>query len=76
MDQKFHKDIEFYYIRYITFYLINPSTTGYFEEKNGKKYLIVDQTEKYEEVFSGIRSKFKTINGGKELFYEKNLCYN
>ena len=27
-------------------------------------------TEKYE-VFSGIRLEIKTLNGGKELFYEK-----
>ena len=31
-------------------------------------------TEQFEEVFSGIRSKIKTINGGKELFYEKNCA--
>ena len=31
-------------------------------------------TEKYEEVFSGIKSEIKTINGGKELFYEKNYA--
>ena len=31
-------------------------------------------TEKYEEVFSGIRSEIKTFNGGKELFYEKNYA--
>ena len=29
-------------------------------------------TEKYNEVFSGIISEIKTINGGKELFYGKN----
>ena len=29
-------------------------------------------TDKYEEVSSRIRSEIKTINGGKELFYEKN----
>ena len=28
-------------------------------------------TEKYEEFFSGILLEIKTINGGKELFYEK-----
>ena len=38
---------------------------------NGEKYLIIDSTEKYEEVFSGIRSENKTINGEKELCYEK-----
>ena len=31
-------------------------------------------TEKYEEVFSGILSEIKTINGGKELFYGKNYA--
>ena len=31
-------------------------------------------TEKYEEVFSGILSEIKTINGGKELFYKKNYA--
>ena len=37
-----------------------------------KKYLILDSAEKYEEGFSGIKSKIETINDGKELFYEKN----
>ena len=37
-----------------------------------KKYLILDSTEKYEEVFSGIKKEIKTINGEKELIYEKN----
>ena len=31
-------------------------------------------TEKYEEVFSGIISEIKTLNDGKELFYEKNYA--
>ena len=31
-------------------------------------------TEKYEEVFSGIRSEIKTLDGGKELFCEKNYA--
>ena len=57
-------------------YLIIHSATRYFKEKNGEKYLILDLIEKYEEVFSGIRSEIKTINGGKELFYEKKLCKN
>ena len=37
-----------------------------------KKYLILDSTEKYEEVFSEIKSEIETINKGKEMFYEKN----
>ena len=28
-------------------------------------------TDKYEDVFSGIIYEIKTLNGGKELFYEK-----
>ena len=47
------------------------SATGEFKEHNGKKYLVLDSTEKYE-VFSGIKKEIETINGGKELFYEKN----
>ena len=37
-----------------------------------KKYLILYSTERYEEVFSGIKSEIETINGGKEFFYEKH----
>ena len=50
------------------------NATGYFKEKNGEKYLILDFIEKYEEVFSGIKSEIETINGGKEMFYEKNYA--
>ena len=52
-------------------YLIIHSATGYFKAENGEKYVIIDSTEKYEEVWSGIRSEIKTLNGGKELFYKK-----
>ena len=86
IDKKSHEDIDIYYIRYITIkrfsgcenvhsvnhlYLIIHSATGHFKEENGEKYLIIDSTEKYEEVFSGIISEIKTLNGRKELFYEK-----
>ena len=50
------------------------SATGYFKEKYGEKYLVLDSTEKYDEVFSGIKKEIETINGGKELFYEKNYA--
>ena len=53
-------------------YLIFHSATGYFKEKYDEKYLILHSAENYEEVFSGIKSETETINGGKELFYEKN----
>ena len=87
-DKKSHRDIDIYCIGYITikkfsdcenihsmnpFYLIIHSATRYFKEKNDEKYLIIDSTEKYGEVFSGIRSEIETINNGKELFYEKTI---
>ena len=52
-------------------YLIFHSATGYFEEKNGEKYLILDLIEKYEEVFSGIKSEIETINSREKMYYEK-----
>ena len=87
IDKKPDKDFDIYYIGYITIkkidncknihsidplYLIIHSATGYFKEKNGEKYLIVDPIEICEEVFSGIRSEVEMINGGKEFFYEKD----
>ena len=69
--KKSHKDIDIYYIGYIAIkkfsdcenihsvnpmYLIIHSATGHFKEKNGEKYLVLDSTDKYEEVWSGIRS--------------------
>ena len=89
IDKKQYKDIDVYYIGYITIkkfgncenihsvnplYLLIYSATGYFKEKNGEKYLILDSTEKYEEAFSGIKKKIETINSGKELIYEKNYA--
>ena len=89
IDKKPYKDIDIYYIGYITIkkigncknihsanplYLIIYSATEHFEEKDGEKYLIINSTEKYKEVFSGIISEIKTVNGRKELFYEKNYA--
>ena len=82
IEKKSHKDINIYYTGYIIIkkfsYYKNihsfNSATGYFKEKNGEKYLILDSTEKYEEVFSRIISEIKTLNSGKELFYEKNYA--
>ena len=55
-------------------FLIIHSATGHFKEKYGENYLIIDSTEKYEEVFFGIKSKIETINRGKELFYANNYA--
>ena len=86
IDKKQYREIDIYYIGYITIkkiddceninsvnplYLMIHSATGEFKEHNGKKYLVLDSTEKYE-VFSGIKKEIETINGGKELVYEKN----
>ena len=89
VNKKSHKEIDIYNIGYIVItkfsdcenihsvnplYLIIHSDTGHFKEKNGKNYLILDSTDKYNEVWSGIRLEIKTFNGGKELFYEKNYA--
>ena len=86
-DKKTYKDLNIYYFGYITIkkfvdceniccvnhlYLLIYSATGYFKEKNSKKYLILDPTEKYEEVFSGIKSEIEMINSGEKIYYEKN----
>ena len=90
VDKRSYKEIDIYNIGYITIkkfdnceniqrvnrlYLIIHSATGHFKEKNGEKYLILDSIDKYEKVWSGIRSEIKTLNIGKELFHEK-LCKN
>ena len=48
--------------------------SGYIEEKNENKYLIVDDSvnenkevlKKYRELWNGIKNEIKTINDGKE----------
>ena len=89
IEEKSHEEIDIYNIGYITIknfddyenihcvnplYLIIHSATGHFKEKNNEKYLILDSTDKYEEVWSGIRSEIKTLNGRKKLLYEKNYA--
>ena len=53
-------------------YLLFHSVAGYFEAKNGEKYLVLNSTDKYEEVFSAIKSQIETINGGEKMYYEKS----
>ena len=89
IDKKSHEDIDIYDIGYITIkkfsdcenihsvnplYLITHSATGHFKEKYGEKYLIIDLTEEYEKVFSGIISEIKMLNSENELFFEKNYA--
>ena len=86
--KKSYKDINIYYIGCIIIkkkfsdyenihsinplYLITNSATGYSKEKISEKYLILDPIEKYEKLFSGIKSEIKTINERIKLFYEKH----
>ena len=70
---------------YQSIYSVNPlylhinHASGYIEEKNGNKYLIFDSVDenkevlkKYADVWDGIKSKIKAINGGKENDYGKD----
>ena len=50
------------------------SVTGYFKEKNNDKYLILDSTKEYKNVWFEIKSEIKRINGESEVFYEKSYC--
>ena len=62
------------------FHLGINNASGYIEEQNGNKYLIFDDSfdqneellKKYARVWSGIKYKIKTINGGKENDYGKD----
>ena len=83
IDKKQYKNINTYYIGYITMkdsdyvkinianllYLIIDEVDGYFEEKNGNKYLILDSTDKNKEVlikytklWDGIKNSTKKVN--------------
>ena len=86
IDKKSHKEIDIYNIGYITIkdfddcehilsvnplYVIIHSATWHFKEKNGEKYLIIDLTDKYKEVWSGIRSEIQTLMMKKKCFMKK-----
>ena len=50
------------------------------EEKNGNKYLVLDDIyenkevlKKYEEVWEGIKKEIETINGGEKIEYGKDF---
>ena len=55
-------------------YLCVNHATGYINEKDGKKYLIFDDSVdgNKKEVWDGIENKIKAINGGKENDYGKD----
>ena len=84
-----YKETNAYYIGYVSFkeiancnninsvnplYLMIDKMIGHFEEKNGNKYLVLDDVDenkevssKYEEVWKGVKKEIETINGGKKL---------
>ena len=92
IDKRDYKGIDIYYIGYVTvkkiancnginsvnpLYLLINDMIGHFEEKNGDKYLVLDENKevlkKYEEVWEGIKKEIETINGGKKIEYEKDF---
>ena len=53
---------------------MNDEMIGHFEEKNGNEYLVLDDTcenkkvsQKYGDIWGGIKREIKTINGGKKI---------
>ena len=68
IDKKLYKNINIYYIRYITMkdsdyvkinsvnplYLIISEVDGYIKEKNGSKYLVFDSANENNEVLKNI----------------------
>ena len=53
---------------------------GHFQEKDGNKYLVLDDIDeskevlkKYEEVWEGIKKDIETINGGEKIEYGKDF---
>ena len=95
VDKKHYKEIDVYYIGYVTFKEItncdninsvNPlywtidKMIGHFEEKSENKYLVLDVvnetkeiSQKYEEVWEGVKKEIETINGGEKIEYGKDF---
>ena len=95
VDKKNYKEIDVYYIGYVTvkkiancnninsvnpLYLMIDKMIGHFEEKSENKYLVLDDvnenkevSQKYEEVWNGIKKEIETINGGKKIEYGKDF---
>ena len=95
IDKKNYKKIDIYYIGYGTvkriancsnvnsvnpLYLMIDKMIGHFEEKNGYKYLILDDvnenkevSKKYGEIWDEIKKETETINDSKKIKYGKDL---
>ena len=95
VDKKSYKDIDIYYIGYVTFkeiancnninsvnplYLMIDKMIGHFEENSENKYLVLDDidenkevSQKYKEIWNGIKKEIETINGGKSIEYGEDF---
>ena len=63
----------------VTILTVQILSIGHFEEKNGNKYLVLDDVndnkeafKQYEEVWEGIKKEIETMNGGKKIEYGKD----
>ena len=61
-------------------YLMNDKMIGHFEEKNGNKYLVLDDVnenkevpQQYEDVWEGSKKETETINSGEKIEYGKDF---
>ena len=95
VDKKDYKEIDIYYIGYVTvkkiancnntnsvnpLYLMINEMIGHFKEKNGNKYLVLNDVDKnkevlkkYEEVWEDIKKEIETINSGEKIEYGKDF---
>ena len=53
---------------------------GHFKEKNGHKYLVLDDADenkevlkKYREIWEGVKKEIETINSGEKIEYGKGF---
>ena len=94
IDKKDYNEIDIYYIGYVTvkkiancnninsvnpLYLMINEMIGYFEEKNGNKYLVLDDVDKnkevskkYKQVWEGVKKEIETIIGDEKIEYGKD----
>ena len=95
IDKKDYNEIDIYFIGYVTIkkigdynninsvnplYLMINEMIGHFEEKNGTKYLVLNDVDenkevskKYKEVWEGVKKEIEMINGGEKIKYGKNF---
>ena len=61
-------------------YLMIDKMIGHFEEKSENKHLVLDDanetkeiSQKYEEVWEGVKKEIETIYGGEKIEYGKDF---